>query len=111
MPKAIAIWGIVAIASAIIAGIVAGAKRRDHSFWAAWSFLFPPMLLILLLMPSNKGPRPRRPGLDELEEQELEARVGALAARALQVRPLRVPAIAYMALPMPRMRLAMAPMT
>jgi hypothetical protein len=25
-------------------------------------------LLILLVMPSNKGPRPRRPGLDEQEE-------------------------------------------
>jgi hypothetical protein len=69
MPTAIAIWGIVAIASAIIAGIVAGMKRRDHSFWAAWSFLLPPMLLVLLLMSSNKGPRPRKPGLDELEER------------------------------------------
>jgi hypothetical protein len=71
MPTAIAIWGIVSFASAIIAGIVAGAKRRDHSFWAAWSFLVPPMLLILLLMPSNKGPRQRRPGLDELEQREV----------------------------------------
>ena len=71
MSTAIAIWGIVSIASAIIAGIVAGAKRRDHSFWAAWSFLVPPMLLILLLMPSNKGPRQRRPGLDELEQREV----------------------------------------
>jgi hypothetical protein len=71
MPAAIAIWGLVAIAAAIIGGIVAGAKRRDHSFWAAWSFLFPPMLLILLVMPSNKGPRQRRPGLDELEQREV----------------------------------------
>jgi hypothetical protein len=71
MPKAIAIWGIVSIAAAVIAGIVAGMKRRDHSFWAAWSFLFPPMLLILLVMPSNKGPRQRRPGLDELEQREV----------------------------------------
>ena len=69
MSTVIAIWGIVSIASAIIAGIVAGAKRRDHSFWAAWSFLVPPMLLILLLMSSNKGPRQRRPGLDELEQR------------------------------------------
>jgi hypothetical protein len=71
MSTVIAIWGIVSIASAIIAGIVAGAKRRDHSFWAAWSFLVPPMLLILLLMSSNKGPRQRRPGLDELERREV----------------------------------------
>ena len=69
MPKVIAIWGIVAIASAIIAGVLAGTKRRDHSFWAAWSFLFPPMLLVLLLMPTNKGPRTRKPGIDELEER------------------------------------------
>ena len=70
MAKVIAIWGIVAIAAAILAGIVAGAKRRDHSFWAAWSFLLPPMLLILLFLPSNKGPRPRRPGIDEIEDRQ-----------------------------------------
>jgi hypothetical protein len=28
-----------------------------------------PMLLILLVMPSNKGPRLRRPSIDEIEEQ------------------------------------------
>ena len=70
MAKVIAIWGVVAIASAIVAGIVASVKRRDHSFWAAWSFLVPPMLLILLLMPSHKGARPRRPGIDEVEDKQ-----------------------------------------
>jgi len=70
MAKVIAIWGVVAIACAIVAGIVAGVKRRDHSFWAAWSFLVPPMLLVLLLMPSNKGPRLRRPGIDEVEDKQ-----------------------------------------
>ncbi|KAB2911843.1 MAG: hypothetical protein F9K29_21380 [Hyphomicrobiaceae bacterium] len=67
--KVIALWGIVAIASAFLAGVIAGIKRRDHSFWAAWSFLFPPMLLILLVMPVNRGSRPRRPS-DPLEEAE-----------------------------------------
>lgn len=71
MAKVIAIWGVVAIASAIVAGIVAGIKRRDHSFWAAWSFLVPPMLLLLLLMPTNRGPRPHRPGIDEVEDRNL----------------------------------------
>jgi hypothetical protein len=69
MVRVIAIWGIVAVVASVLAGIVAGAKRRDHSFWAAWSFLVPPMLLILLVMPSNKGPRPRRPSIDEAEER------------------------------------------
>ena len=67
MVKFIAIWGIVCLASAIVAGVCAGTKRRDHSFWAAWSFLFPPMLLVLLCMPKNHGPRPRRLGADEEE--------------------------------------------
>jgi hypothetical protein len=69
MVRVIAIWGIVSIAASVLAGIIAGVKRRDHSFWAAWSFLVPPMLLILLVMPSNKGPRPRRPSIDEVEER------------------------------------------
>jgi len=68
MAKVIAIWGVTALVSALLAAILAGIKRRDHSFWAAWSFLVPPMLLILLVMPSNRGPRPRRPSIDEQEE-------------------------------------------
>lgn len=68
MVRVIAFWGVIAIVSSILAAIVAGMKRRDHSFWAAWSFLVPPMLLILLVIPSNKGPRLRRPSIDEVEE-------------------------------------------
>jgi hypothetical protein len=71
MVKFIAIWGVVSIASAFLAGILAGMKRRDHSFWAAWSFLFPPMVLLLLLMPVNRGPRPRRPSLDDEERSSI----------------------------------------
>lgn len=69
MVKIIAYWGIAAIVSAILAAILAGMKQRDHSFWAAWCFLFPPMLLVLLVLPSHKGPRPRRPSIDEIEER------------------------------------------
>jgi hypothetical protein len=57
----IAIWGMTAIVSAVLAGILAGLKRRDHSFWAAWSFFAPPMLLVLVCLPKNHGPIPRRP--------------------------------------------------
>lgn len=57
----IAIWGLTAIVSAVLAGVLAGLKRRDHSFWAAWSFFIPPMILILVCLPKNHGPIPRRP--------------------------------------------------
>ncbi len=46
-------WGVTALLSAVVAGFVAAAKRRDHSFWSAWAFLFPPMLIVLLLLPAN----------------------------------------------------------
>lgn len=62
---AIVIWGIVAIVSGVLGAILAGWKNRDISAWTAWCFLLPPMLLILLLRPRHKGPRPRRPTLDE----------------------------------------------
>ncbi len=65
--KTVAIWGLVAISSAILAGVLAAYKRLDHSWWASWSFVFPPMLLVLLFVPRNKGPRPHRPTLDEQE--------------------------------------------
>jgi len=59
-----ALWGIVALSSAVLAGILAGVKNRDYSFWIAWSFLVPPMVLYLALLPRLAGPRPRRPALD-----------------------------------------------
>jgi hypothetical protein len=31
----------------------------------AWSFVFPPLVLVLALMPKLKGQRPRRTSLDE----------------------------------------------
>ncbi len=61
----ISMWGLVAIIASAVAGILAGAKNRDYSFWMAWSFIFPPIVLILALLPRFSGPRPRRPTLDE----------------------------------------------
>ena len=67
---AIVIWGLTAIASCLLAGVIAAVKNRDHSFWMGWCFLIPPMLIPLLLMPRNTGPRPRRPSLEELDRAE-----------------------------------------
>ncbi len=61
----IAVWGLVALAAAIAGGIVAGYKNRDPSSWAAWCLLFPPLVLLLLLMGRNRGLRRRPPTLDE----------------------------------------------
>lgn len=57
--------GVLMIVSGIAGAMLAGMKNRDWSFWAAWSFVLPPALIVLLLLPKNAGPRPRRPSLDE----------------------------------------------
>src|SRR5690606_42062020 len=38
-------WAITALVTAMAAGILASIKNRDYSFWAAWTFLLPPMLV------------------------------------------------------------------
>lgn len=58
-------WGVLATGAAALAGILASIKNRDYSFWIAWSFIFPPMVLILAIMPKFMGTRPRRRPIDE----------------------------------------------
>ena len=63
----IAYWGLTAIAASLLAVVIAGGKNRDISYWAGWSFLVPPLVLLLLVMPKRQGPRPRQPRLDEID--------------------------------------------
>jgi hypothetical protein len=63
--KWIVVWGSVALVAAVLGGVIASYKRRDHSAWAAWCFVFPPLLIVVALLQKNQGPRPRRPSLDE----------------------------------------------
>ena len=63
--KIIAIWGVCAMLASLIGGVLAYRKRRDHSAWAAWCFIFPPLLLLLILLRRNAGDRPRQPSLDD----------------------------------------------
>jgi hypothetical protein len=65
MLEIVAIWGLVAIVAAVLGMIVAGIKRRDYSSWGFWCFVLPPLLLVLIVMPKNTGPRPRKRSLDE----------------------------------------------
>lgn len=64
-PQIIAIYGLIMIVAAVVAGYVAMSKNRDYSFWMAWSFVVPPALLILVFLPRRGGQPPRRPTLDE----------------------------------------------
>ncbi len=65
MPEIIVVWGFAAIICSAFAGLLAGVKNRDYSRWMAWCFVLPPLVLVLLLMPTYKGPRPRPPSLDQ----------------------------------------------
>ena len=67
----ISLWGLLAIGASAGAGVIAAVKNRDHSWWAAWSFVLPPMLIALLLLPANKGPRPKGRSFDD-DDRERE---------------------------------------
>jgi hypothetical protein len=65
----------VYLASSIIAGSFAGAiahrKRRHHGFWTIGSFLFPPLMLLLLVL--GKGTYvPRRTPSEWEEDNDLD---------------------------------------
>ncbi len=61
----IVVWGLTAMAASAVAGILAGVKNRDYSFWMGWCFLFPPLVILLATLPTFSGRRPKRPSLDD----------------------------------------------
>lgn len=67
---AVTIWGVTALVAAAVAGVLAGIKNRDYSFWMGWSFLVPPMVLFLAFLPRLEGPRPRQPSIDEMDRRQ-----------------------------------------
>lgn len=69
MVQVVVTWGLIAITSMLIGGLLAGLKKRDYSFWMAWSFIFPPALVLLLVLP-GLAHRPRRRTLDEEDGEE-----------------------------------------
>jgi hypothetical protein len=60
----------IMVLSGILGGILAGLKNRDYSYWIAWTFLLPPSLIVLALLPKLKGPRPHRPTLADEDASE-----------------------------------------
>ena len=50
MPMVITIWGVTALVSGVLGFMLAAAKRRSADAWATAAFLFPPSLLILIML-------------------------------------------------------------
>lgn len=65
--EGILLWAAIAVVAGILGGILAGYKNRGYSTWIAWCFLIPPLVIVLLLLPVNKGERPSAPKLDDLD--------------------------------------------
>lgn len=61
----IVVWGLTALATSALAGVLASMKNRDYSFWMGWTFIFPPLVLFLAILPTYEGPRPKRASLDD----------------------------------------------
>lgn len=55
-PLIIALYGIVVLVAAIYAYIIAPSRGCRADVWSAWSFLFPPLVLILRSMPRRQPP-------------------------------------------------------
>lgn len=51
----ITIYLTAALVAGIVAGVVAATKQRHTGYWVIFSFLCPPLVLILLLLPKGRG--------------------------------------------------------
>jgi hypothetical protein len=54
----ITIYLTCALVAGVVAAIVSGIRGRHTGFWMVGSFLFPPLALILFLLP-NRGAAPK----------------------------------------------------
>ena len=72
MPNWIVYYVLSCVGSMVLALVLGRIKNRDGQQWAFASFLFPPAVLLLLVMPRLVGPRPKRPGWDEDHNRTLQ---------------------------------------
>jgi len=56
VPAVITYIGLTMIVAALISFFLAKVKRRNGDGWAFASFLFPPLLIVLLLLPKAELP-------------------------------------------------------
>lgn len=65
----IIIVGGTMILSAILGGIIAYAKNRCFDRWAFFCFVFPPLVIILLLLPKSTKPKRSKLSRNDLDEE------------------------------------------
>jgi hypothetical protein len=69
---AITVYLTSALISGVVAGAAAPAKRRHPGYWTIISFLVPPTVFLLLLLPRGRGVHhPADPYLDRDDDDEL----------------------------------------
>lgn len=71
MPAWIAYYALITIAALGLGLVLGWAKNRDAQHWAFTCFLFPPALILLILLPRHAGPRPKRLSWDEDHKRSL----------------------------------------
>ncbi|GBF27874.1 hypothetical protein MnTg02_02933 [bacterium MnTg02] len=71
MPQYVVIIGLVSLLSAVIGALAAKFKRRGADVWAFACFMFPPLLLVLFLLPKNTEPR-QQPRLSRKELEDVK---------------------------------------
>jgi hypothetical protein len=60
------------LTASVIAGVVAPNKRRHPGYWTIAAFLFPPSVILLLLLPVGRGVHNRDdPYIDRDDHDEL----------------------------------------
>ncbi|MBC8049979.1 MAG: hypothetical protein H7X92_07525 [Chitinophagales bacterium] len=57
----IAIYPAAMFLAGLAAAIIAPKRGRDQTWWGIFCFLFPPLLVLLLIMPNGRNWRTRNP--------------------------------------------------
>lgn len=71
MPAWIFYYTLMAVGALVLGLLLGWAKNRDAQQWAFFCFLFPPAVLLLLLLPKHAGSRPKRLSWDEDHNRSL----------------------------------------
>ena len=71
VPAWIVYYALTTVAALLLGLVLGWVKNRDAQHWAFYCFLFPPAVILLLLLPKHVGPRPKRPTWDEDHRRSL----------------------------------------